>query len=97
MVKVIWTKGSRVSLRKIWKFYSEIDPKIADRIIEEILETAESIKFDKQYQVDELLKGEFRRVIIRHYKIIYRIQKDTLQVLRVFDTRQDPKKLKGKM
>lgn len=94
MGQVVWTKRSRTSLRKIWEFYAENDFKIADKIIAEIISTAENIKFAEQFQVEEFLSRNHRRAIVRHFKIIYIITEDTIQVLQVFDTRQDPKKMK---
>jgi len=46
--------------------------------------------FAKQYQQDEI-EPEFRRIIVRHYKLIYTIEEDTIWILRIFDTRKDPK------
>ncbi|MEQ9263158.1 MAG: type II toxin-antitoxin system RelE/ParE family toxin [Owenweeksia sp.] len=92
--KVIWTKRSQSSLRKIWEFYAEKNIAAADRIIDEILSTAESIKFEEQYQAEETSNGKYRRAVVRHFKIIYLVKGKTLEVLRVFDARQDPGKLK---
>ena len=36
-----------------------------------------------------------RRVIESHYKIIYRIQDNCIYITDIFDTRQDPTKMKG--
>ena len=94
MERVIWTKRSLASLRKIWESYSEKDAILADRIIEEIISTIENIQFAKQYQIEERLSKNHRRAIVRHFKIIYLANKDEIQVLTVFDTRQNPGKLK---
>ncbi len=94
MGKVVWTKRSRSSLRKIWEFYAEKDTRAADRIIEEIISTAENIKFGDQYQAEEISGGKYRRAVVRHFKIVYLVKGKNLEILRVFDARQDPKKLK---
>ncbi|MFT3884083.1 MAG: type II toxin-antitoxin system RelE/ParE family toxin [Flavobacteriales bacterium] len=36
-----------------------------------------------------------RRIIVRDFKIIYRIDGDTIVVNDIFDSRQDPRKMKG--
>lgn len=40
------------------------------------------------------LKYEYRKLIENHYKITYRKTKNKIYVVRVFDTRQNPKKNK---
>jgi len=40
------------------------------------------------------LKGDYRRIIEGHYKIIYNFDSDIVFINRVFDSRQNPKKLK---
>lgn len=95
MEQIIWTLKAKNSLKLIWDFYAKTNVKLANKIIKEIIETAENIKFGTQYQVEELLpEYNYRRVVVRHFKIIYKVHKDTLEVLRVFDTRQNPNKLK---
>ena len=37
---------------------------------------------------------DVRIKIVRHYLIFYRIVDDSIQVIRIWDSRQDPKKLK---
>lgn len=40
--------------------------------------------------------SEYRRLIFEHrYKVIYRVADDIIYVVRFFDTRQNPSKLKG--
>lgn len=40
--------------------------------------------------------GEYRRLIFEHrYKVIYRVADNVVYVLRFFDTRQNPSKMKG--
>ena len=77
----------------MWDFYAVKNIKAADKIIAEIIETANSIGFPEQYQTEEALGKNYRRIIIRHFKIIYRVEKDTIRILQVFDSRQDPKKM----
>ncbi|MGI0105197.1 type II toxin-antitoxin system RelE/ParE family toxin [Salinimicrobium sp. WS361] len=83
-----------MSLRHIWQFYAEINPDLADKIIGEILEGVKNLVFLEQYQVEETLPGNYRRIIIRHFKIIYRAMGNGIVVLQVFDTRHNPEKHK---
>ncbi|WP_423817999.1 type II toxin-antitoxin system RelE/ParE family toxin [Salinimicrobium sp. TIG7-5_MAKvit] len=72
----------------------KINADLADKIIREILEGAEKLVFLEQYQVEETLQGNYRRIIIRYFKIIYRPLENGILVLQVFDTRQNPRKHK---
>jgi plasmid stabilization system protein ParE len=92
--KIIWTNSAKRSLRHIWQLYAEINADLADKIIREILEGAEKLVFLEQYQVEETLRANYRRIIIRHFKIIYRPLGNGILVLQVFDTRQNPRKHK---
>lgn len=94
MEEIIWTDRARLSLNYIWNFYAEIDPAIANRICGEILKAVEGIIFTEQYQLEETLQGNYRRIIVRHFKIIYRPIEKGILILQIFDTRQNPKKLK---
>jgi plasmid stabilization system protein ParE len=69
---------------------------ISDRIFSEIE------KLEKQPylgQVEPLLQKselQHRRLIIKHHKIIYRIEAKIIYITDIFDSRQDPYKMKSK-
>lgn len=94
MEKIIWTNRAKSSLNYIWTFYTQIDQNVADKIIHEIIEAVENLKFQEQYQLEETLGGNYRRIIVRHFKIIYRPLNNGILIMQVFDTRQNPDKLK---
>ena len=94
MERVIWSKKSLNSLNKVWKFYSKINTDLADKIVHEIVFHAQNVVFAEQYQNEGHLKPNQRRAVIRHFKIIYRTHNSHINILDVFDTRQNPKKLK---
>ena len=43
----------------------------------------------------EHLGQSHRRIIENHYKIIYRVEGEIIYVTDIFDSRQDPAKMKG--
>lgn len=64
-------------------------------MIRDIVLQSKNIHFVAQYQIDEFLGEPYRRMIVRDYKIIYKIHSDTeIRILQIFDTRQDLIKLK---
>ncbi len=94
MEKIIWTDKAKTSLHHIWKFYAEVNPELGDKIVNEILQGVAGMIFLEQYQLEEALSENYRRIIVRHFKIIYRPIENGILVLQVFDTRQNPDKLK---
>lgn len=93
MGKVIWSKLADDSLLEIWEFYAEKSISAADKVMDEIIETTEHIHFPEQYQTEEILEKDYRRAIVRHFKIIYRIERNNIRILDVFYTRKDPEKM----
>lgn len=70
-------------------------PRLQKKIRNEILVGSRKITYTEQYQVDEILGQPTRRMIIRHYKIIYKVHSETeIRVFNVFDTRQNRGKIK---
>ncbi|HKL40868.1 MAG TPA: type II toxin-antitoxin system RelE/ParE family toxin [Cryomorphaceae bacterium] len=89
--KITWTIEISKDLEGIYNFYAGKSEKAANRIIEEIISEVENLKFARQYQTDEL-NPNYRRIIVGHHKIVYRITQNELVVLRAFDTRSNPEK-----
>ena len=87
--KIIWTLEIAKDLENIYNFYAEKSERAASRVIEEIISEVENLKFARQYQADEL-NPNYRRIIVGHYKVVYRVKKNELVVLRAFDTRSNP-------
>ena len=90
-------------LRKLKSFYAglygdtkaeEINDTIFERM--KILENPD-YDFEKIGERDDAfshLKRNYRKLIQRHCKITYREGKSKIYIVRVFDTRQDPRKNK---
>ena len=88
-LKVIWTNKSKEQLKAIFNYYKVLTPQGAKSVKDDILKAGRELVFVKQYQQDEI-EPEFRRIIVRHYKLIYSIEEDTIWILRIFDTRKNP-------
>lgn len=98
---VEFTKRALRDLAKTKKFYQELyGEDRTEKIIEDIFErlaTLEDPEIDLMaigsYDLEfEHLKREYRKINVEHCKITYRIGKLKIYVVRVFDTRQNPKK-----
>ncbi len=98
-MKLIYTKQALNSLQEVLDFVS---PNIStEKLIEirkKILDAADTlIKHPQQGQSEPLLERfglNHRRLIVSHYKIIYRIVGENIYITDIFDSRQDPEKMK---
>lgn len=90
-LQVIWTHHAKQQLKDIFNYYKDKSPQGAENVKNEILKAGRDLVFTKQYQKDEI-EPDFRRIIVRHYKLIYSVNNSTIVILRIFDTRQNPSK-----
>ena len=98
-IKVHWSSRAKSDLRNIYERIEERTKSVqnAINVRTDIIEASKRINFVEQYQVDEFLGEPYRRMIVRHFKIIYKIQSDNeIRVLQIFDSYQNPKRLRTK-
>ncbi|MGZ9734263.1 type II toxin-antitoxin system RelE/ParE family toxin [Flavobacterium sp. GNP002] len=62
---------------------------VASKVTDKIFESVNSITFPDQFQIDEY-RIDCRRIITRNYKILYQFHNNTIYVIRIFNTFQDP-------
>ena len=94
-MEIIWSKKAIRSLQRVYNFIAEQSPIAADKIVAEIMEATDAIvPFPEKHQVEEILGFPFRYALSGNYKIIFRIHDNTIRIYKIFDTRQDPKKMK---
>lgn len=97
---LLYTEQALCSLEESLDFLaSNISPEKLIEIRDEILDSADSLLLQPlQGQEEPFLKHlglGHRRLIVSHYKIIYRIDKEYIYITDIFDSRQDPDKMKG--
>lgn len=100
-LKIIWSNFAETQLDEIYKYYEKTASlRIAKKLIKEIInEPRKLIKTPHIGQVEELLKQrkiEYRYLVFKNYKLIYSVdmEKGFIKIADVFDTRQNPPKLK---
>ena len=99
-MKLIYTEQSLKSLEEILNFIvSEISYEKLMEIRDGILYTAETLIENpfigqKEIYLEHLGLGH-RRIIQGNYKIIYRVTDQFIYITDIFDTRQNPKEMKG--
>ena len=96
--EVVWTNKAFKDLQSIYNLIAKDSKKAAKKVVASILDREEQLKTQPTSGTVEKrlkLKKEYRFLLQSHYKIIYREGKTNLYVIKVFDTRQNPDKLKS--
>jgi plasmid stabilization system protein ParE len=93
-IRILWDNKAKSDLKLLFDFIKIKSLHGANNVVQDIVNQTKGIHFAEQYQVDELLGEPFRRIIVRDFKIIYKVQNETeIRILQIFDTRQNPNKL----
>jgi plasmid stabilization system protein ParE len=99
-MKLVYTEQALNSLEEALDF---IAPKVTNKklieIRNKILDKADTLllnplKGQKELCLDHL-GLDHRRLIVSHYKIIYRVTREYIYITDIFDSRQDPDKMKA--
>lgn len=100
--ELVFTHQAMESLRECLIFLKEelkLPPNKIKSIRKQILNKTEILKTDAFVgQTEEHLKHlnqNHRRIIESHYKIIYLVEQERIIITDIFDSRQDPLKMKG--
>jgi plasmid stabilization system protein ParE len=99
-MELIYTEQALESLEEAIEFMA---PKVTQEklfeIRDSILDKADTLLLQpNQGQKEsylEHLELDYRRIIESHYKIIYRVIGESIYITDIFDSRQDPEKMKG--
>lgn len=99
-MKIYFTEQSLASLRESLEFISEqVSPEKLLQIRDQILNSTDILLNNpKSGQLEpylEHLNLGHRRLVEGNYKIIYRIEGQIIYITDIFETRQNPKKMKG--
>lgn len=100
-VKVLWSDTALGQLEDIYSYYKEkASPTVARKIVKKLIDKSLILESNPLVGVLEpLLMGrvygkEYRFLVEKNYKIIYCFNANLVEVMAVFDTRQNPEKLK---
>ena len=94
-IKIIWTQQAKSAVKDIYKFHKNKSLQGAKNVITDILQGPRSIRYTKQYQLDNI-NPNYRRIIVRDYKLLYKEKGNKVQILDVICTKESPEKLKEK-
>ena len=97
---VVWSERAYASLAQAHDFIAKRNSEEAQSVVKELVLLSQTLSvMPRRYPVEPSLanaKHEYRFLPKWHYKIIYTVLSDDkiVLILLVFDTRQDPQKLK---
>ncbi len=99
-MKLVYTEEALQGLEESLEFIAaQVSIKTLETIRNNILDRADKlVKNPSSGRREEYLEHlglDHRRVIESHYKIVYRIVGYTIYITDIFDSRQDPKKMRG--
>ena len=86
-MNVIWSREALLRLIEIETFIARDSPGRAAKFVENLIDRAESVSQNPQIgrMVPELSDKSIREIIVKKYRIVYRIQKDQIEILTVFE------------
>ncbi|MEM6686668.1 MAG: hypothetical protein AAF617_12875 [Bacteroidota bacterium] len=99
-ITVIWSDHAKADLRFIYEriLHKTKSQTNSNNVKSDIIQASKQIKFIKQYQVDEFLGEPYRRMIVRHFKIVYVPKNNTsIYILKIFDLYRNPQAVKDEI
>ena len=90
-MKVKWSRRAVQRLAEIKDYISENNPENAKRFIRSLKESADLQlqSFPKSgRKIPELGQGEYREMIFKNYRVMYKVGKDEITILTVRNSRQ---------
>jgi len=94
MYKIKWSNEAKSDIKNIYDFIKLKSVEAAKNLVTTIRNAPKSSIFENQFSADEYAL-QCRKIVVKHYKILYvaDVQNETINVIAVFDTRQNPDKL----
>jgi len=98
-MKIVWTIKASEDLVEIYNYLAaHTSPENAKKFIKKIMRRVLGLQFMPYLGAVEprltKLKRDYRRLIVKPYKIIYDVRKEKIYIHRIFDSRQNPDALK---
>ncbi|MBI4517301.1 MAG: type II toxin-antitoxin system RelE/ParE family toxin [Deltaproteobacteria bacterium] len=94
---VRWAPLAAADLEQTHAYLHERNPAAAQRFAQRIIEAVERLRAHPEMgpiATDLLPKNRYRHWICGHHRIIYRVEGLILWILRVWDARQSPRRLR---
>lgn len=95
-MEVVWRKKAANELQDIYNYIKKESPQNAVLVFNSVYDLVISlIDFPFKFPKEPTINIEkVRFAVIYSYKIIYAVEKDKIIILRIFNTKHNPKKIK---
>lgn len=86
-MKILWTREAIARLREIKQYIAQNNPVRAILFIEKIIDRTEILINSPQIGrvVPEISRPDIRELLFKKYRIVYRVKKDCVEILTVFE------------
>jgi addiction module RelE/StbE family toxin len=95
-MKLLFTQRAEHDLESIYFYFLDVAPYKADDILNEFMSRTEQLlQHPLSGPYDQFLKSwgfYYRCLVVGNYKIIYKVSKEIIYIIQVFDVRQAPEK-----
>ncbi|MEM6718750.1 MAG: hypothetical protein AAF611_05535 [Bacteroidota bacterium] len=80
-IAILWSDQAKADLKFIYERILHKTKSLTNskNVRRDIITASKQIKFIEQYQIDEFLGEPYRRMIVRHFKIVY-VPKDETSI-----------------
>jgi len=84
---LVWTKESLERLNEIGEYIGVNNPERAEKFVNYLIENAESILDSPNIgrMVPDFADTRIREIIVKKYRIVYRVKEKTIEILTVFE------------
>ena len=95
-MKIIWRKKASDDLKAIYNYILKDSPQNAVMVSSKIYELANSLTIlPERFPIDRSINDpNVRFAVLWNFKILYSIESNSILILRIFGTKQHPKKFK---
>lgn len=96
-ISVVWSDEAKADLKYIHDRILRKTKSVtnAGNVKRDIIKASKAIDYVRQFQEDEFLGNPYRRIIVRHFRMVYLPDSESsILVLEVFDSYTEPGKLR---
>ncbi len=85
--RLLWTRRAYADLVQVGDFIARDNPAAAERMVKLLMAAAEKVRATPRAgrRVPELRRDDLRELVVRGYRLVYRLRADRLTVLTVFE------------
>jgi plasmid stabilization system protein ParE len=89
---VFWSENAKLDLKEIYfELKTKYSKETALKVRDELFNSANNVIYAEQFQFDEY-RIDCRRIVVRNFIILYQVKDDSVFIVRIFNTFQNPLK-----